>query len=64
MYPKTNRSVAYTGILFRCWGGSTNLVEDRGQREVPLKLQMSETRIFIRLLRIYFPRKWEFGSGF
>jgi hypothetical protein len=54
-------------------GGSTNSVEDRGQRErgsgggspwsgVPLNLQMSETRILIRLLRVYFPRNWEFGS--
>jgi hypothetical protein len=25
------QTVAYPGILF--WGGSTNLVEDRGQRE-------------------------------
>jgi hypothetical protein len=27
----------------------------------PLNLQMSETRILIRLLRMYFPRNWEFG---
>jgi hypothetical protein len=26
-------------------------------------LQMSETRILIRLLRMYFPRNWEFGSA-
>jgi hypothetical protein len=31
--------------------------------EVPLNLQMSETRILIRLLRMYFPRNWEFGSA-
>jgi hypothetical protein len=30
---------------------------------VPLNLQMSETRILIRLLRLYFPRNWEFGSA-
>jgi hypothetical protein len=30
---------------------------------VPLNLQMSETRILIRLLRMYFPRNWEFGSA-
>jgi hypothetical protein len=47
---------------------------DRGQRErgsgggsplvgVTLNLQMSETRILIRLLRMYFPRNWEFGSA-
>jgi hypothetical protein len=30
---------------------------------VPLNLQMSETRIVIRLLRIYFPRISEFGSA-
>jgi hypothetical protein len=40
-------------------GGSTNSVEDRG---VLLNLQMSETRVLIRLLRMYFPRNWEFGS--
>jgi hypothetical protein len=28
-----------------------------------IKLQMSETRILIRLLRMYFPRYWEFGSA-
>jgi hypothetical protein len=30
--------------------GSTNSVEKRGQREVSLKLQMSETRILIKFL--------------
>jgi hypothetical protein len=58
------------------WSGgcSTNSVEDRGQTEwgsggdsalpgVPLNLQMSETRILIRLLRMNFPRNWEFGSA-
>jgi hypothetical protein len=55
-------------------GGSSNSVEDRGQIErgsgggsplsgVPLYLQMGETRITIRLLRMCFPRNWEFGSA-
>jgi hypothetical protein len=55
-------------------GGSTNSVEHRGQRErglgavaplsgVPFKMQMSETRIPVRLLWMYFPRNWEFGSA-
>jgi hypothetical protein len=54
-------------------GGSTNSVEERGQRELgsgggsllargSANLQMGETRILIRLLRIYFPRNREFGS--
>jgi hypothetical protein len=30
---------------------------------VPLNLQMRETRILIRLLRMYFPRNREFGSA-
>jgi hypothetical protein len=30
---------------------------------VPFNLQMSKTRILIRLLRMYFPRNWEFGSA-
>jgi hypothetical protein len=30
---------------------------------VPLNLQMSGIRILIRLLRMYFPRNWEFGSA-
>jgi hypothetical protein len=34
-------------------GVLTNSVEDRGQREVPLKLKMSETRILIVLYYIY-----------
>jgi hypothetical protein len=28
----------------------------------PFNLQMNETRILIRLLRMYIPRNWEFGS--
>jgi hypothetical protein len=67
--------VAYPGILFG-GGGSTSSVADRGQREggsrgdsppprvrVPLNLQVSETRILIRLIRMYFPRSWEFDSA-
>jgi hypothetical protein len=30
---------------------------------VPLNLQMNETHILIRLLRMYIPRNWEFGSA-
>jgi hypothetical protein len=30
---------------------------------LPLNLQISETRILIMLLRVYFPRNWEFGSA-
>jgi hypothetical protein len=55
-------------------GGSTNSVEDRGQRKrgsggssplagVPLSLQISEICILIRLLWMYFPWNWEFGSA-
>jgi hypothetical protein len=33
------------------------------QSRVPLNLQMSEARILIRLLRMYFPRDWGFGSA-
>jgi hypothetical protein len=54
--------------------GLTNSIEDRGQRErgsgggspysgVPLNLQINETRILIRLLQMYIPRSWEFGSA-
>jgi hypothetical protein len=66
--------VAYPEIFSVGGGGSTNPVEDRGQRErdlgatapqsgVPLYLQMSETGILIRLLRMYFPRNCEFSSA-
>jgi hypothetical protein len=52
--------------------GSTNLVEGTGQTErgsgggSPLirgstQFAKSDTRILIRLLRMYFPRNWEFG---
>jgi hypothetical protein len=55
-------------------GGSTNSVQDRGRENgdlgavalysgVPLNLQISETCILIRLLRMNFPWNWEFGSG-
>jgi hypothetical protein len=30
---------------------------------VPLHLQMNEIHILIRLLRMYIPRNWEFGSA-
>jgi hypothetical protein len=64
-------AVAYPVLLF---GGSTNSFEDKGQRvrgsagrspysEVPLNLQMSETRILIKLLRMCYPLNWEFGSA-
>jgi hypothetical protein len=53
--------------------GSTNSVEGRGLREwasgggSPLvsgsNLQMSENHILIRLLWMYFPQNWEFGSA-
>jgi hypothetical protein len=36
---------------------------DLGAVGVPLNLQMSETRLRIRLLRMYFPRNWAFGSA-
>jgi hypothetical protein len=55
-------------------GGSTNSVEDEGQRNgdlccspytgIPLNLQVNEARILIGLLRMHIPRNWEFGSGF
>jgi hypothetical protein len=65
--------VAYSGILFE-GRGSTNSVEDRENRDlgvvapysgVSLNVQMSETCILIRLLRIYeyLPRTWELGSA-
>jgi hypothetical protein len=31
---------------------------------VPNSAKMSETRILVRLVRIYFPWNWEFGSAF
>jgi hypothetical protein len=53
---------------------STNSIENRRQRErglgavapqsgVALYLKMSETHILIRLLRMYLPQNWEFGSA-
>jgi hypothetical protein len=66
--------VAYPGFFFRGEGGSTNSVEDGRQKErgseggspllgVTLNLQMSETRILIRLLQMYLPQNREFGSA-
>jgi hypothetical protein len=34
------------------------------QSGVPLNMQMSKIRILIRLLWIYFPRNWDFGSAY
>jgi hypothetical protein len=70
------QSVAYPGIVFK--GGSTNSVEDRGQREwgsgghSPLvrgSVQFAIRFDFVKLsgcrglLRMYFPRNWEFSSA-
>jgi hypothetical protein len=74
-YKMERRKLGPSGIprnFFR--KGSANSFEDRGQRErrsgggsplfrVPLNLQTSELRIVIRLLRMYFPRNWKFGSA-
>jgi hypothetical protein len=62
------------GVFFGGGGVPTYSVEDRGQREwgsggisphsgVPLNLKMSETHILIRLLWMYFPWNWVFGSA-
>jgi hypothetical protein len=71
-------AAAYSGILFE-WGGGGGRVyqiqlrtEGRENGDLgaiapsqgfPLNLQMSGTRILIRLVRMYFPRNWEFGSA-
>jgi hypothetical protein len=55
--------VVYPGIF--SGGGSTNLFEDRGQRNADLGavgVQLNlQNRTLIRLLRMYFPRNREFG---
>jgi hypothetical protein len=63
-------AVAYQGILFgvgevqqiqlRTEGRENGALEVVG---VPLNLQRSETRVLIRLLRMYFPWNWEFDSA-
>jgi hypothetical protein len=66
-------SVACPEILLR-GRGSTNLVEDRGEREQgygggsPLvrgsaQRAKSETYIRVRLLQVYFPPNWNFGAA-
>jgi hypothetical protein len=62
-----SKSVAYPGILFNkfSWGQNAERKGVWGRYPLvrgPLSLQMSETRILSRLLRMYFPRNWEFGS--
>jgi hypothetical protein len=68
-------SVTHPGILFGGGGGCQQIQLRTGAKEkgdlgtvapysgVPLNLQMSETRILTRFLRMYFPRNWEFGSA-
>jgi hypothetical protein len=67
------KSVAYPGIF--CFGGIQQVHLRAEGREnvdlgavasysgIPLNLQMSETRILIRLLWMYFPRNREFCSA-
>jgi hypothetical protein len=66
--------VAYPGILSLGWGVQQIQLRTKGRDNrdlgavalwlrVPINLQMSKTRILIRLLRIYFPRISEFGSA-
>jgi hypothetical protein len=67
-----SQTEAYPGILF---GGVQKIQLRTEGREngdvgaaapksgVPLNLQMSVNRILIRLLGMYFPRNWEFGSA-
>jgi hypothetical protein len=68
------QTVAYPGILFRKGGCQQIQLRTEGKENgdlgavpplsgVLLNLQMSEIRILIRLLRVYFPRNWEFGSA-
>jgi hypothetical protein len=63
-----------TGIFFFLGGGQQIQLRTEGRENgvldevapysgVPLNLQMTKTRILIRLLRIYFPRNWEFGAA-
>jgi hypothetical protein len=69
-------TVAYLGIFGRGWLGVVQQISLRIQgREngelgavapqsgVPLNLQINETHILIRLLRMCIPRNWEFGSA-
>jgi hypothetical protein len=66
-----------TGVprnFFRAWGVQQIQLRTGSRKKgnlgavapwsgVPLNLQMSETRILIRLLQMDFPRNWEFGSA-
>jgi hypothetical protein len=67
-------AVAYPGVFW--WRGEVQQIQLRtegGQNGdlgaaapwsgVPLNLEMSESRIVIRLLRMYLPWNWEFGSA-
>jgi hypothetical protein len=51
--------------VFFVGGGSTIQLRTKGRENgdlgAPLNFQMSETRILIRFLRMYFPWTWEFG---
>jgi hypothetical protein len=50
---------ACNGIALRLQGAEKTGIWGR----VPPNLQMREPRILIRLLRMYIPRNWEFGSA-
>jgi hypothetical protein len=57
-------AMAYPVILFAGRGFNKFSRGQEGRENgVPLTLQMTETRILIRLLWMYFPRNLEFGSA-
>jgi hypothetical protein len=61
---KTIWPVAYPEFFFGGRGGfARKFFGGRSTPGAPPNFQMSETRILIRLLRIYFPRISEFGPA-
>jgi hypothetical protein len=60
-------SVAYPGFFFAEGGITPGIFFERGFQQIQLrterKLQMSEPRILIRFLQMYFPCNWKFDSS-
>jgi hypothetical protein len=62
-YGTSDQALHSSGVTRNFFSGGKAQGAVAPQSGVPLNLQMNETHILVRLLRMYIPRNWEFGSA-